>query len=113
MRKLAAAFLAACVVPLAVGAGPAGAADDDSTLNCNDFGDNIRCTATDPDGLKRLRISDNQTGELIKVIHLDCSTPTTKRGFNFPDSGSGDYRVQIVDCAGNVDVHQVSDVLNP
>ena len=90
MKKilLALAGVAAVAAPIAFSATTATAAADNSTLNCNNFGGNNRCTATDPDGINYIRVIDPATGALVKSIDLNCADNVTKKGFNFPDSGA-------------------------
>jgi hypothetical protein len=109
MKKLllGLAALAVCTTPFALGATSASAAAGDSTVNCNNFGDSNRCTATDPDGINYIRVIDLETGQLVKSIDLACTDNVTKKGFNFPDTGSDRYRIRIADCAGNTDTHTV------
>lgn len=110
MKKLALALsvVAVAATPFAFGATSAGAAAGDSTLNCNNFGDSNRCTATDPDGINYIRIVDATTGQLVKSVDLACSDNVTKKGFNFPATQSNRFRIRIADCAGNVDTYSES-----
>ncbi|HVV37166.1 MAG TPA: hypothetical protein VHC63_11230 [Acidimicrobiales bacterium] len=110
MKKLllAVAAAAAIATPIALSGGSASAAAGNSTINCNNFGDNNRCTATDPDGLNYIRVIDPATGALVKSIDLACSDNVTKKGFNFPDSGGDHYRIRIADCENNTDTYGVN-----
>ena len=109
MKKLALALsaIAVAATPFAFEGSSAGAAAGNSTINCNNFVDDIRCTATDPDGINYIRVIDAQTGQLVKSVDLNCADNTTKRGFNFPATKSNRYRIRIADCEGNTDTHTV------
>jgi hypothetical protein len=79
------------------------------SLNCNPFVNpgRISCTATDSDGIARIRLSDSSTGAVEKVLRFDCSAPATdKTGFSFADDGSA-HRVQVLDCKGNTSSYKI------
>ena len=105
MKKLALAVaaIAALAAPVAVVATSAGAAAGNSTIHCNNFQANNRCSATDPDGLNYIRMIDPATGALVKEVNLACSDNITRKGFNFPDTGTDRYWVRIADCTNNTD----------
>jgi hypothetical protein len=108
MKKivLALAGVAAVVAPVAFTATTAGAAADNSTVNCKDNGDNNHCSVTDPDGINYIRVIDAETGQLVKTVDLNCADNVTQKGFSFPDNGER-YRVIVRDCQGNTDTHKV------
>jgi hypothetical protein len=96
------------IAPLAMSAAGADPIQPRQSLNCN-TGVNpgrISCTATDADGIARIRLTDS-SGAVIKVLHFDCSAPVTdKTGFSFADDG-GSHRVQILDCKGNTSSYKI------
>jgi hypothetical protein len=110
MKKLALALAAVAVTatPIVLSTTSATAAADNSTINCNNFGDNNRCTATDPDGINYIRVIDADTGALVKSVDLACTDNVTKKGFNFPDTGTDRYIIRIADCTNNTDTHKVT-----
>jgi hypothetical protein len=109
MKKLvlALAAVAALATPAVMNVTSAGAAAGNSTINCNNFGDNNRCTATDPDVLNYIRIIDPVTNTLVKSVDLACTDNITKKGFNFPDTGGDRYIIRIADCTNNTDDYKV------
>lgn len=109
MKKIALALAAVAVTatPLVLSATSATAAAGNSTINCNNFGDNNRCTATDPDGINYIRIIDPATGALVKSVDLACTDNVTKKGFNFPDTGTDHYIIRIADCSNSTDTYKV------
>ena len=70
--------------------------------------DQIHCTASDDDGIKRIRVIDKDTKVLVKVVKVSCGPPTTdQRGFSFDDVGDH-YRVQVLDCKGSTAAYNVN-----
>jgi hypothetical protein len=110
MKKIALALAAAAALaaPVVMTVGSAGAAPDNSTINCNNFGDSNRCTATDPDYINYIRVFDRDTGLLVKDVQVACSDQVTRKGFNFPDTGTDRYEIRIGDCNGAVDTYKVT-----
>lgn len=106
---LALAAAAAIATPVVMNVTSAGAAAGNSTINCNNFGGNNRCTATDPDGINYIRVIDPVSNTVVKSVDLACSDNVTKRGFNFPDSNgtNNHYQIRIADCTNNTDTHTV------
>lgn len=105
---LALAAVAAIAAPVVMNVASAGAAPDNSTLNCTNFGDSNRCTATDPDVLHYIRVVDPVTGQEIKSVSFACSDNITKRGFNFPDTGGDHYRILVADCTNSTDKYSIT-----
>ncbi len=101
IRKLAVFFAVSIMSVAFASAVPAGAVvpNPNQSLNCNSSlsTGQIHCTATDNGGIARLRVTDKQTGALVKVLHLGCAD---RVGFSYP-SNSDPTRVQILDCKGN------------
>jgi hypothetical protein len=112
MLKRLAIFLTLSIAALGLAAAiPAGAItpNPNQSLNCNQDVNpgRIHCSATDNDGIARIRLTDKQTGALEKVTRFSCVTPLTKAtGFSYADNGDP-HRVQVLDCKGGAAAYNV------
>jgi hypothetical protein len=106
---LALAAVAAIATPVVMHVSSAGAAAGNSTINCNNFGGNNRCSATDPDGINYIRVIDPVSNTVIKSVDLSCADNVTRKGFNFEDANSTNnhYQIRIGDCTNNTDTYTV------
>ncbi|MDQ1393893.1 MAG: hypothetical protein QOF30_2870 [Acidimicrobiaceae bacterium] len=113
VRRLAVFFAVSIMTVAFASAVPAGALvpNPNQSLNCNSSVSTgqVHCTATDNGGIARIRVTDKQTGAVVKVLHFSCTAPTTDRvGFSYP-SNSDPTRVQILDCKGNTSSYNVPE----
>ncbi|HEX3394626.1 MAG TPA: hypothetical protein VHS52_08870 [Acidimicrobiales bacterium] len=85
-------------------AGPAAADPGNGTLTCtpsyqNNGQPKMSCTATDPDGVHSIRVSETNSGGFnYGSATTPCSSGATTLNDTFPNFAFSSYKVVVTDC---------------